>query len=262
MQPDTGFATLHLLIGLGEKGTVLALLLCGHTLGDFVFQTDQMVRRKSENRWLAAHALQVTVLQGLLLLPFTSLPMHLVLLVLAGIGFSHLLIDHLKVHHGKRLSPFSGFALDQALHLLVVLGAWLVLTSQAAHSLLSATFSPHSSTLASVAIVLAAYGFNLNGSGAIIGALLENYKLSPGEGQEGAAIRLRMGRMIGILERMLVLTLVLIDQWSALGLILAAKSLARFKDLEQRNFSEYYLIGTLSSVLLAIVSGLIVKILI
>jgi hypothetical protein len=55
---------------------------------------------------------------------------------------------------------------------------------------------------------------------------------------------------------MFTLTLLLMDQWAALGLLITAKSLARFKDLEERKLAEYYLVGTLVSLLGASVSAL------
>lgn len=60
------------------------------------------------------------------------------------------------------------------------------------------------------------------------------------------------GRIIGVLERLLIYYFVLNNQFAAIGLIIAAKSFARFKDLEKREFAEYVLIGTLLSTLLAI----------
>lgn len=59
------------------------------------------------------------------------------------------------------------------------------------------------------------------------------------------------GRVIGILERLLIYYLVLNDQFGAIGFILAAKSFTRFRELEKREFAEYVLIGTLLSALLA-----------
>ena len=44
-----------------------------------------------------------------------------------------------------------------------------------------------------------------------------------------------------------------------LGLIIATKSLARFKALEDREFAEYFLIGTLASLLLALLGGLAMR---
>jgi hypothetical protein len=44
-------------------------------------------------------------------------------------------------------------------------------------------------------------------------------------------------------------------QYGALGLIVAAKALARFRGLEDRDFAEYFLIGTLASLLHAVAVG-------
>lgn len=71
----------------------------------------------------------------------------------------------------------------------------------------------------------------------------------------------RMGRTIGILERMLIPTLVLLAQWQAIARIFAGKTVALFRELDNRAFSEYYLIGTLSSLLFAAASGAAVRLL-
>lgn len=75
--------------------------------------------------------------------------------------------------------------------------------------------------------------------------------LESGEGAGGS------GRMIGILERSLSLILILVGQWAAIVILVAAKSIARFDELKDRRFSEYYLIGTLSSLLVAVLTGLV-----
>jgi len=67
------------------------------------------------------------------------------------------------------------------------------------------------------------------------------------------------GRMIGILERALVFIFVIANNLSGIPFILTAKSLARFKQLNDRDFAEYYLIGTLFSVLIALCGGFILR---
>ncbi|MGQ9854064.1 MAG: hypothetical protein ACUVTG_11770 [Candidatus Oleimicrobiaceae bacterium] len=64
------------------------------------------------------------------------------------------------------------------------------------------------------------------------------------------------GALIGALERALTVTFVLLGQYTALGLVLTAKSITRFEELKNRSFAEYYLIGTLASMLWAILVGL------
>ncbi|MFL8968448.1 DUF3307 domain-containing protein [Helcococcus kunzii] len=62
------------------------------------------------------------------------------------------------------------------------------------------------------------------------------------------------GALIGSLERILSIIFLSMGQVSAIGLIYTAKSIARFKEIEEnKRFAEYYLIGTLYSILYAII---------
>jgi hypothetical protein len=92
----------------------------------------------------------------------------------------------------------------------------------------------------------------------LIRAVLElpTLQMRRDEDRTAGAIDIARGRAIGALERALALTLVLIGQYAAVGWIIAAKSLARFKTLEDREFGEYFLIGTLASFLLALLAGI------
>lgn len=67
------------------------------------------------------------------------------------------------------------------------------------------------------------------------------------------------GASIGILERILVFSLVLVDQYAAISIVFAAKSIARFKELDDRDVAEYYLLGTLASITMAVITGIIFK---
>lgn len=63
------------------------------------------------------------------------------------------------------------------------------------------------------------------------------------------------GKLIGVMERFLTLALILIGQFSAVGLIIAAKSILRFRNT-QRN--EYILVGTLLSFGMAAILGIVI----
>jgi hypothetical protein len=67
------------------------------------------------------------------------------------------------------------------------------------------------------------------------------------------------GRIIGLLERIFVFLFVILNQFAAIGFVLAAKGVTRFKDFESRTFAEYVLIGTLLSALLAMGVAFLVK---
>lgn len=68
---------------------------------------------------------------------------------------------------------------------------------------------------------------------------------------------LRAGRLIGELERFLTLSLALTGDYTAIGFVIAAKSIARF-DLARRH-GEYFLVGTLCSVGTALAVGILVR---
>jgi hypothetical protein len=75
--------------------------------------------------------------------------------------------------------------------------------------------------------------------------------------QSPSASPAQIGATIGILERLLIVTFVLTGSSAAIGFVVAAKTLARFKQLDDRDFAEYYLLGTLASVAVAVGSGLL-----
>ncbi len=61
------------------------------------------------------------------------------------------------------------------------------------------------------------------------------------------------GATIGVLERILILICLINTLYTSIGLIFTAKSIARYKRInDEPAFSEYYLIGTLSSVLFTV----------
>jgi len=64
---------------------------------------------------------------------------------------------------------------------------------------------------------------------------------------------------IGIFERFIIITLVVNGAYQAITFIFTAKSLARFRELEDRLFVEYYLVGTLLSTSIAILGGVLLK---
>ena len=64
------------------------------------------------------------------------------------------------------------------------------------------------------------------------------------------------GAMIGYLERFLILTFVLLDEFTAVGFILALKAAYRFKDTGDHTQAEYMLMGTFLSLAITLVVGL------
>ncbi len=77
--------------------------------------------------------------------------------------------------------------------------------------------------------------------------------------ESGHASPIRIGATIGGLERLLIVIFVLSGAVAAIGFVVAAKTLARFKQLDDRDFAEYYLLGTLASVTVGLGSALLAQ---
>jgi hypothetical protein len=110
------------LTALGPEGTALALLVLGHVLGDFAFQTDALARTKHRVRPLGTHGLIVLVVHLAVFLPL--LTPRTGLLVVA-VAVSHVLVDAVTARVRNRPGTSARLFLgDQLVHLLVLLGAW------------------------------------------------------------------------------------------------------------------------------------------
>jgi hypothetical protein len=70
---------------------------------------------------------------------------------------------------------------------------------------------------------------------------------------------LSRGKLIGYIERLLVLILTFYSAYPAIGFIVAAKSIARFKQMDDRDWAEYFLLGTLTSMFIGIGLGIVLR---
>lgn len=68
-----------------------------------------------------------------------------------------------------------------------------------------------------------------------------------------------VGALIGILERILISLFVWKGISEAITIVIAIKALARFKEMDDKNFAEFYLIGSLLSLMFAITTGLLLR---
>jgi hypothetical protein len=93
----------------------------------------------------------------------------------------------------------------------------------------------------------------------VVGAYVIRLMLARYERDIGTGGLRSAGMMIGIIERVMVLTFVLVDQYTAITIVFAAKSIARFNELEDRDMAEYYLIGTLLSITFALIVGIVTR---
>lgn len=128
------------------------------------------------------------------------------------------------------------------------------------------TLAPFLGLMGSVRLQVVIVGllFAANESNLVIRAMFDWLDLKPRAASvTGAGVvdvgEFNRGRIIGILERVLLYSFVLQAQYGAIGFILAAKAFTRFKALDDRPFAEYVLIGTLLSACLALATGGLVR---
>jgi hypothetical protein len=225
----------------------LIRVICSHLVADFILQpgswVDERRRLHFRSPRLYLHSL-IAGLMALLLAGMAYWPYAVVILV------THFFIDSWKSF--RPLKPVY-FFIDQGLHVLVILGCWY-----------AAFFDPSTvfQLLDKAAVnqrtwvIATAFLFLSFPAGIAIGQMTRRFS----EGLPGGEGLANAGKWIGILERMLILIFMIQDQYGAIGLLITAKGLLRFSESDrQEEKTEYVLIGTLLSVLMAIVTGLVVK---
>lgn len=236
-----------------------ALLLAGHMLGEFVTGPEGAGHHPRGGEALLRHGLALLGWHALLLAPLAHSAGSFLLLAAPLAAVGHILVDlvaaRLPLPESRRLERT---LLDQAGH-VAVLWAAMVVVLAGLPPMSPAGEAPGMPNLPAMGLVIASFAFNWGGGAAVVHGVLARFRLEEDlAGRHGESVP-GSGRAIGILERVLLLPLVILGEWGGIGLILAAKSLARFKELDSRPFAEYYLIGTLTSVVVATGTGLVVR---
>ena len=220
---------------------LLILQLLAHLVSDFYLQTEKSCKSKADNAFksgpLYIHAL---ITFGCAWLFSLSVGFWWAALLIAVL---HLVIDGLK-SVCKNLK--GAFFYDQILHLAVIV-AMVALFNKGVISL--PIWLPETKVL----LWIMALVFCLRPANFIIQNIFKEAKISiPDSGKEQSLPN--AGRVIGNVERMLTLVFVMLGQFEAIGFLLAAKSLLRFRETDTVK-SEYVLVGTLLSFGIAILSG-------
>lgn len=118
-------------------------------------------------------------------------------------------------------------------------------------------------SLDSVLIILCGYIFTLKEGTILIRLSLNRLKATPKKKDkptQNDQEEYDRGKLIGLLERTFLYFLIIFEQIGAIAVLIALKSLARFKELDDKNFAEYFLIGSLLSLLVASIPAVIVLI--
>ena len=226
----------------------LLRIVAAHLAGDFLLQPAPWVRDRNTRHLRAPGFWYHISTHAFLASAFTGFDTWW---VWPAVFLLHGVIDWWKSHRPER---FLYFAVDQSLHLWTLIILW------------TARFPSEVSRLAGEAlasiddwnlwVVGTALLLITRPAGFAIGMLTKGFREQLGDAKDGSLER--AGTWIGVLERVLIFFFVLIGQFEAIGLLIAAKSIIRLKEGQQK-MGEYVLIGTLLSILVAIGAGFAVE---
>lgn len=253
------------------EGVLLVRMLAAHIITDFLLQTNSSIKSKNKGTIKSKafwwHGLLTLIFLGLFMGGLQNW------LIATVVTLTHLITDYCKILIANK--PYNPkwkhsslwlFIADQLIHTVILILAWLVAING-----FTKIIALGSNIVNAYPIMLKLLGYLI-----IIGPITYLIKfltqrwandiLANNNGLNNA------GKWIGILERILVLTLIFVNQFTAIGFIITAKSILRLIDKPEppfittneqtkyntRKHTEYVLIGTFLSVGAAFLVGLII----
>jgi len=227
---------------------LLIKLLLAHIIGDFFLQPEKWVKEKEAKKLKSPKLyLHIAIHFALLFLILWDLSLWPVIII---VGFSHLIIDAVKLILQKKKNKRLFFFIDQILHVLVIIATYYVYTKTTLY--FDDIFSEQHLLLITCLVFLT------RPVSIIMKTIFTKWDIT--ELTENNESLKDAGKYIGILERLLVFIFIITNHWEAVGFLITAKSVFRFGDLKKpkhRKLTEYILIGTLISFGIAIAVGLI-----
>lgn len=253
------------------EASLLIRLLIAHCIADFFLQSSEGVQQKKKHllrsSYLWWHVALITVISWLFVSDISYWKQILL------IGGTHAIIDVLKIWVGKKYEAKNNranlwlFVGDQLLHIVVIFIAWLwIINGWQKIVLLTGNIT----TSYRLMVYILAYSIVAGPVSYLIRFLTDKWATELEKNEVGLK---NAGFWIGFLERVLIITLIFIEQYTAIGFLVAAKSILRLIDkpepqriptrpvssFNSRKHTEYVLIGTFISFTFALFIGLSVN---
>ncbi|MET3114704.1 hypothetical protein AAKU52_002441 [Pedobacter sp. CG_S7] len=261
---------------------LLLRLLIAHLLTDFILQPKDWVDDKALKKIKSVKFLMHVTLTAIMAYVFSGYYMNW--FIPMTIFITHYCIDLLKTH---LQDSFRNFIIDQFLHVLVIIIIWLTIDNRWSDWLILLS---DQLVKTDFWLIMVAYLFVTWPLGIMIGKGTQKwrnqiakeqekvqfnklYKASMEGKIEGAEQQVDLqeeeqglglasaGKWIGICERVLILTFMLLHQYTAIGFLMTAKSILRFSEKETNTQlkTEYVLVGTLVSFTSSAIMGVVIS---
>jgi len=233
-----------------EAFIIFVKLLCAHLCSDFIFQTDDINKGKRAPGakgigYQVFHSAIHALTAYLFVADWSCWQIPIIIFT------THLIIDLIKCKFCK--DSLRTFLIDQLCHIAVIIALCFILFGG------SLNLSCLDDVCATkVWVIAAGYILMLKPSSILLGLFLTKWAPM----QSNAQSLPNAGQWIGYIERILILTFVLIGSIEGVGFLLAAKSVFRFGELnkaEEIRTTEYVLIGTLASFAIATLTGIAIS---
>lgn len=224
--------------------SLFLLLLLIHLLADFSLQPLSWIidrqEKKARSGKLILHVFTHSLLSWLVLFNF-----HLWWVALA-IFVTHWLCDVWKSHQKTGLASY---LTDQIFHIAVLAVLSFMISQQNADLPILDLFNEPEKWLVIACVTLAA----LRPIGMVVMYFMKKFEL---DASDNHALE-HAGKWIGYFERIIIIMSVLVQAYTVLGLLVAAKSLLRYNENNRnRKHTEYVLVGSLLSWGLGMALGL------
>ena len=238
---------------------IVAILISVHLLADFLFQTSAYSEKKRKMlKPLLLHCFIYFIVFEIVLLSILQFKKAFLLGMI--ISVLHFLINFTKNKLEKsfpqRRLQIWIFSISQLIHFFIIIAMYFILNLENSVSNLYINLQGYEN-FKTIILYISVFSIIFEPASVFIRKLFTSIspKTSPKENLE----ELKAGNIIGKLERIIIAILLLNNQFGVIGFVLTAKSIARFKQMENRDFAEKYLIGTLTSFLIVLISVLILK---
>ena len=229
---------------------LLILQLIAHFISDFTLQPERMANDKNKSGF-KSKLLKWHILITFITAWLFSFQVNFVLGAFA-IAVLHWVEDGIKkyIKNSNTIGRYS-FFIDQIIHIAIIIVVVLVYNNYfQLNPIFNFTLS------ANFLLIIGCYIFIAKPSNVILKETFTAFNIqASSSGNEDLP---NAGKLIGIIERFLVLTFVILNQFEAVGFLIAAKSILRFKD-DNTIKTEYVLIGTMLSFGIAITLGIIIN---